>query len=128
MDKQQLIEGCCKRDIRSQKALYDWLHPQMLGVCLRYASDRDQAQDMLQEGFIKVFNKIDTYKGVGAFEGWVRRVVVNSALEFLRSQKNNSNVSFEDESIMMVDHRANAQDELQAQDNPKPTNWIPNGV
>ena len=87
MDKQQLIEGCCKQDIRSQKALYDWLHPQMLGVCMRYASDRDQAQDMLQEGFIKVYNKIDTYKVVGAFEGWVRRVVVNSALEFLRSQK-----------------------------------------
>jgi RNA polymerase sigma factor (sigma-70 family) len=127
MDKQQLIEGCCKQDIRSQKALYDWLHPQMLGVCMRYASDRDQAQDMLQEGFIKVYNKIDTYKGVGAFEGWVRRVVVNSALEFLRSQKNNSNVSFEDESIMVVDHRANAQDELQAQDILKTIQSLPTG-
>ena len=58
MDKRHLIEGCCKQDIRCQKALYDWLHPQMLGVCMRYASDRDQAQDMLQEGFIRVFRKL----------------------------------------------------------------------
>lgn len=125
MDNQQLIIGCCNQDLRCQKALYDWLHPQMLGICLRYASDRDQAQDILQEGFIKVFKKIDTYKGEGSFEGWVRRVVVNSALEILRKQKKELATTFVEESLMIVDHRANAQEELQAADILKTIQSLP---
>ena len=127
MDKQQLIEGCCKQDFRCQKALYDWLHPQMLGVCLRYAVDRDQAQDMLQDGFIKVFRKIETYNGAGPIEGWVRKVVVNTALETLRKQKKEQFNTFEDESLMIVDHRANAQEEMQANDILKTIQSLPSG-
>lgn len=58
----------------------------MFGVCLRYASDYDEAQDLLQEAFIKIYTKLKQYKGKGAFEGWIRRIVVNTALERLRSK------------------------------------------
>lgn len=127
MDKQQLIEGCCKQNLRCQKALYDLLHPQMLGVCLRYAIDRDQAQDMLQEGFIKVFKKIETYNGAGSIQGWVRKVVVNTALEILRKQKKEQFTTFEDESLMIVDNRANAQEEMQAADILRKIQSLPAG-
>lgn len=56
----------------------------MMGVCLRYVNDRETARDLLQEGFIKVFTSIDSYSGNGSFEGWMRKIFVNSALEYLR--------------------------------------------
>lgn len=127
MDKRHLIEGCCKKDIRCQKALYDWLHPQMLGVCMRYASDRDQAQDMLQEGFIRVFRKIETYNNQGSFEGWVRKVIVNTALQVLRKEKKAEVSSLDDDSLMVVDYRANAQEQLQAADVLKTIQNLPRG-
>ncbi len=103
MDIEQLISGCREQDLRSQKALYDLLHPQMFGVCLRYARDRDQAQDLLQEGFVKVFQKIDSFKGTGSFIGWVKRIMVNTALEHFRKQKAGAEeVELEHESMMVV--------------------------
>jgi len=56
----------------------------MYGVCLRYASNADEAEDILQEGFIKVFKKLDSYRAEGSFEGWIRRIFVNTAIEYFR--------------------------------------------
>lgn len=84
MDEQQLIEGCRKGERRAQQELYDKYSRKMMGVCLRYVSDRETARDLLQEGFVKVFTSIGSYAGSGSFEGWVRKIFVNCALEYLR--------------------------------------------
>ncbi|HPG11226.1 MAG TPA: RNA polymerase sigma factor [Chitinophagaceae bacterium] len=70
-----------------QKELYDRFSPRMYAVCLRYAGNSEEAQDILQEGFIKVFKKLDSFRGDGSFEGWVRRIFVNTAIEHFRRKK-----------------------------------------
>lgn len=84
MTEEQLIEGCRKGDRLAQKELYDTYSRKMMGVCLRYASDRETARDLLQDGFVKIYTSISSFTGVGSFEGWMRKVFVNCALEFLR--------------------------------------------
>lgn len=98
---QQLIQGCLNGDRRSQQAVYKLLYGKMKAVCLRYTKDSDQAMDVLQEGFIKVFQNMEKYTGVGSFEGWVRRIMVNLSIDRFRKQKNdflllNGNMSPED--------------------------------
>lgn len=82
-----IIEGCILGNPRMQKMLYDKFSPKMYGVCLRYAGNEEDAKDILQDGFIKIFRNIDKYKAIGAFEGWIRRIIVNTAIEHFR--KNN---------------------------------------
>ncbi|MDR1919688.1 MAG: sigma-70 family RNA polymerase sigma factor [Tannerellaceae bacterium] len=84
MNEQQLIEGCKRGNRLAQKELYDAYSRKMMGVCLRYANDRETARDLLQDGFVKVFTAIDSYAGAGSFEGWMRKIFVNCALEHLR--------------------------------------------
>ncbi|MDR0429558.1 MAG: sigma-70 family RNA polymerase sigma factor [Tannerellaceae bacterium] len=84
MNEQQLIEGCRKGNRLAQKELYDTYSRRMMGVCLRYINDRETARDLLQDGFVKVFTSIDSYTGIGSFEGWMRKIFVNCALEYLR--------------------------------------------
>jgi len=82
----QLIKSCIKGDRCSQKALYDHLAPRMFPVCIRYVGDRMLAEDILQDGFITLFSKLDSYKGEGSFEGWARRIFVTTALMSLRKK------------------------------------------
>ncbi len=82
-----LIRGCLEGDRRMQEELYRRLSPRMYAVCLRYAGNAEEAEDILQEGFIKVFKKLDSYRGEGSFEGWVRRVFVNTAIEHFRRKR-----------------------------------------
>ena len=82
----QLIDLCIKGDRASQKVLYDRLAPRMFPLCIRYAGDRVQAEDLLQEGFITLFAKLNDYKGNGSFEGWARKIFVNTALMNLRKK------------------------------------------
>ncbi len=84
---EQLIEGCIRGDRQSQSQLYHLLHQKMFVVCLRYAKSREEAEEILQEGFIKVFEFIHQYKFSGPFEGWVRKIMVNCALQKYRSKK-----------------------------------------
>lgn len=70
-----------------QKALYTRFSAKMLAICIRYVKNREEAEDILQDGFVKVFNHIQQYSGQGSFEGWVRRIMVNTALEALRKKK-----------------------------------------
>lgn len=79
-----IVQGCIRRDQRAQKALYEKFSSRMFAVCLRYSRDREEAEDLLQEGFITLFSKIDMYSGTGSLEGWMRRIFVNSALMKLR--------------------------------------------
>jgi RNA polymerase sigma factor (sigma-70 family) len=81
-----IIKGCLKGDRKCQEQLYKMFSNRMFGLCLQYADNYDDACDILQEGFIKVFRKMDQYSGKGSFEGWVRRIMINTALERYRSQ------------------------------------------
>lgn len=82
-----LLNGCQQRDPRSQELLYNLLAAKMLGVCIRYSRDKAEAEDILQNGFIKVFTKISDFKGEGSLEGWIRRVIVNTAIESYRKNQ-----------------------------------------
>ena len=79
-----LIKKCITGDRKAQEMLYNKYSAKMFGVCLRYAKDKMEAEDMLQNGFIRVFQKMQTYKGEGSFEGWVRRIMVHSSIEYYR--------------------------------------------
>ena len=79
-----LVNEARKGDRKAQKALFDALAPKMMAVCLRYVGDRETAEDLLQEGFITLFSKLDSYSGAGSFEGWARKIFVNTALMHLR--------------------------------------------
>jgi RNA polymerase sigma factor (sigma-70 family) len=83
----EIIKGCLAGKRQYQKMLYDKYAPKMLYVCLRYTTNKDEAQDVLQEGFIKIFRNLHTFKHEGSFEGWLRRIFVNCSLEFLRNKK-----------------------------------------
>jgi RNA polymerase sigma-70 factor (ECF subfamily) len=80
----ELIKRCKAGERKAQELLYKQFASKMMGVCLRYAADRMEAEDMLQNGFIKVFQKLADYRGEGSFEGWVRRIMVHSSIEFYR--------------------------------------------
>jgi len=82
-----LWEGCLKNDRKQQEMLYKLLAPKMLSVCMRYAKDKDEAQDILQEGFIKMFKNMNNYRSEGSLEGWIRRIMVHSAISRYRKSK-----------------------------------------
>jgi RNA polymerase sigma factor (sigma-70 family) len=80
----QLLDGCIRDQRLAQEALYKKYAPTMFGICLRYAVDRPQAEDIMQEGFVKVFTHIKQFRREGSFEGWMKRIFVNTAIEWLR--------------------------------------------
>lgn len=87
MTEQSLIEGCLRKDISAQRALYERYSPKMLAICHRYAINREDAEDMLQEGFVKVFTQIASFEGKGSFEGWIRRIMVHTCINQLKKNK-----------------------------------------
>ena len=82
-----LLRGCMEGNRRMQEELYRRFSPRMYAVCLRYAGNAEEAEDILQEGFIKVFKKLDSFRSEGSFEGWVRRIFVNTAIEHFRRKR-----------------------------------------
>jgi len=80
----EIISRCLKGDQSAQHYLYKTFSPRMFGICLRYAPDYHTAEDLLQEGFIKVFRHLGKYRGEGSFEGWMRRIFVNTSIEYFR--------------------------------------------
>ena len=84
--EQELIDLCIRGDRMAQRALYDRLASRMLSLCLRYVGDRTTAEDIMQEGFVTLFTRLDSFKGHGSFEGWARKIFVNTALMYLRKK------------------------------------------
>jgi RNA polymerase sigma factor (sigma-70 family) len=80
MSDRQIIEGCAKHERKAQQVLYDKYSRFLLGVCLRYASDKAEAEDILQDSFLKIFFNIKDFSGTGSFIGWLRKVAVNTAI------------------------------------------------
>lgn len=97
MKESALVKKCIDGDQKAQRALFEMYAPKMLGVCLRYAKNQEQAEDVLQDGFIKVFNSLSKYSGSGSLEGWVRRIMVNTSLDQIRKEvKFQDNIDFEE--------------------------------
>src|SRR6478752_7629673 len=87
MTEEAILQGCIKNNAAAQKALYQKYSVKMLVVCYRYAHNREDAEDMLQEGFIKVFSQIHTFENRGALEGWIRRIIVHTCINNLKKNK-----------------------------------------
>ncbi len=86
-EEAQLIEGCRNGSRKAQEDVFNAIYRRLLSVCRRYAKDDDEAKDILQNGFIKVFKSVENYKGDGSFEGWIKRIVINTAIDNYRRKK-----------------------------------------
>lgn len=87
MTEEAILKGCLKNDAGAQRELYNRFSAKMLSVCYRFAHNREDAEDMLQEGFIKVYSQIHTFENRGAFEGWIRRIIVHTCINILKKNK-----------------------------------------
>ena len=110
-----LIKGCISGDRRMQELLYKKFSPKMYAICLRYAGNTDDAQDLLQEGFIKVFKNLEKFRNEGSFEGWMRRVFVNTSIEHFRRKVNLNSIT-ENEEKGIEDSTWNVLDSLAEKD------------
>jgi RNA polymerase sigma factor (sigma-70 family) len=97
----EIISGCIRQDRRAQEELFKLFYGKMLGVCMRYARDRDSAEEMLQEGFIKIFDKLEAFDYKGSFEGWMRRIVANTAIDQIRKSKKDPILTDNDEDFKL---------------------------
>lgn len=127
MDDATLVKECVKGNTKAQRLLFDKFSRKMLGVCLRYAKSQEEAEDVLQEGFIKIFSKLVDFSNEGSLEGWIRRIMVNTALDSIR--KNTKFVN--DVSIDVVDYQIGMSDyvveNLNAEDLLLLINSMPDG-
>ena len=87
MTEEVMLQGCLNNIASAQEALYNRFSPRMLGVCYRFARNKEDAEDMLQEGFIKVFYQIHQFRNQGALEGWIRRIIVHTCINVLKKNK-----------------------------------------
>jgi len=122
----QLIQSCIAGNPAAQLELYETYSPTMFGICLRYSSDYHSAEDLLQDGFIKAFNNIDRFRGNGSFEGWLKRIFINTAIEQYRKNKRLSFLPLERDQQISSD-QTNALDELAVQDLLKLLQKTPTG-
>ena len=88
MDIQKIIEACKRNDRRSQEKLYKLYFSPMISMCLRYIKDRERAAEIVNDGFLKVFKRIDQFENRGSFEAWVRRIVFHSLADNLKKEAN----------------------------------------
>lgn len=86
-EEKRLLKGCSKGDSLAQKQLYELFSNDMYKVCLMYSNDDEMASDLLQEGFLKVFRKIHEYKNIGSLGGWIRKIMINTCIDFYRVDK-----------------------------------------
>ncbi len=115
LSESNLIENCIKGNRKSQKEFYDLYSPKMFAICLRYSKTQMDAEDVLQDAFVKLFNNLQKFRGEGSFDGWVRRIVVNTAIEHIRRKNVNTTQSEGLENTIAEIHK-NALDSLYEQD------------
>ncbi|GAA0873831.1 RNA polymerase sigma factor [Wandonia haliotis] len=127
MNEAELIEGCVSGNPRAQKQLYDMFSGRMMGVCLRYCKSEEEAQDALQEGFVKVFTKIKEFKMDGSFEGWIRRIMVNTSLDLIRKHKKHAFHSDVDELQYMLSDNEMISGKLAAEELLRVLSTLPDG-
>ena len=98
----QVIEGCLKNKRRSQEELFRLYYGKMLSVCMRYTNDKDSAEDVVQEGFIKVFENLERFNYKSSLGAWIRRIMVNTAIDKIRKNKKNPILSKKDEDFKLA--------------------------
>lgn len=86
--EENLIASCIKKNRKAQAELFGRYSPKMLSVCRRYTNSKEEAEEVLSNGFVKVFRKLDQYQKAGSFEGWIRKIMVNEALNYLKVKRN----------------------------------------
>ena len=105
--EEELIKGCLQNDRRAQEALYKQFFPKMMSMCLKHTKNKDRSLEIINDGFFKVFSKIHLYKHSGSFEGWVRRIMYHSIIDFYRANKSSKLLVSPDELIYKsVDEKA----------------------
>jgi RNA polymerase sigma-70 factor (ECF subfamily) len=125
-DDYDLIRGCLQNNAAMQKMLYDKYAAKLFGIALRYAHSQEDAKDILQDGFVKVFKNLSKYKGTGSFEGWMRRIMVNTAIEHHR-KKNHTYEIQESHEESITDRDLTALDKLAAEEILNMIKALPNG-
>lgn len=127
MNDEEIVAGCLAGERIAQRALYDTYSRKMMGICLRYAKDRDEAKDILQDGFIKVFQKLGSYSGTGALGGWMARTMVNTALDHIRRNKHSKYALDIEEVEYLAPEEAEALSSLGTQELLKLIQALPTG-
>lgn len=125
--EQEIIRGCIENDARAQRELYQLFCGAMMGICVRYAPTVHEAEDLLQEGFIKVFRKIHTFEGKGYLAGWIKRVMVNTCLTYYRDTKNLRMYVEMDEAEITEEAEFDVLAQLSAEDLVKKIKKLPDG-
>lgn len=107
MTEDDLLHGCLHKDAAAQQEFYSRYSPKMLSVCYRFAKNREDAEDMLQEGFIRIFSQIHQFQHKGALEGWIRRIIVHTCINMLKKNKKfNENVDIEHAQHLIIREEA----------------------
>jgi len=127
MDDNTLVLECVKCNPKAQRLLFDKFASKMLTVCLRYAKDTAEAEDVLQEGFVKVFGKLSDFKMEGSLEGWIRRIMVNTSLDAIRKNKKYLTDAKLEDVEYKISSLESASDQLQADDLMKLVHALPQG-
>lgn len=125
-DDYDLIRGCLQNNAAMQKKLYDKYAAKMYGIALRYAHSQEDAKDILQDGFVKVYKNLNKYKGTGSFEGWMRRIMVNTAIEHYRKKNNTYEIQASHEESI-TDGDLTALDKLATAEILNMVKALPNG-
>ncbi|HLV42056.1 MAG TPA: sigma-70 family RNA polymerase sigma factor [Brumimicrobium sp.] len=127
MTDETLVKECLSGNAIKQRELFERFSPLMMGVAMRYMKDVEQAEDVLQDGFIKVFNNLHRFENKGSLEGWIRRIIVNTALDQIRKNKKyRSDVELEDSSLLVAQND-NVESQLQAEVLLKIVQELPDG-
>lgn len=108
MTDEELVKACCKNSPAAQKMLFDKFSRRMMTICLRYADDSLEAQDVMQDGFIKVFNSIEKFQFTGSLEGWIKRIMINTSLDnFRKNRKRKYALELDDEDAIEIKEENN---------------------
>ena len=127
MNDETLVKECVSGKAKAQRMLFDRYSAKMLGVAIRYIKDKERAEDVLQDAFIKVFKNLDRFKHDGSLEGWIRRIVVNTALDQLRKNKKRQGDIELDNSFLEITTNNFTEERLQAESLMKLVQALPDG-
>lgn len=127
MDDETLVVECVKGNAKAQRMLFEKFAPKMMAVCLRYSKDVEEAEDILQDGFIKMFSKLPDFKMEGSLEGWVRRIMVNTSLDAIRRNKKHLGDSKLEDVDFRISSQESTMDHLLAEDLMKLVQKLPDG-
>jgi RNA polymerase sigma factor (sigma-70 family) len=127
MNDEEIIKSCALGNNKAQKLLYDKYSRRMMGICLRYASNHEEAEDMLQEGWIKVFRNMQSFRFEGSIEGWIKKIMVNTSLDYLRKNKKLQNQVAIDSTYDTLNSDISTTDSLSAKELLKTIQRLPAG-